>query len=154
MEEEMNHREEDLILPFEELPSFVEDDEEEVVPPFREQGLVAEPLLTNEELLQSIEEYVSLQQTASCNMEDEKEVPRDSPILEEEHVDVPRIVLQPMHVIVAEIEEIADEDDLLDEFDFFCSSMDVESSSLTHEVHVLQPQMDFLSILVAPREVI
>jgi hypothetical protein len=51
MEEEMNHREEDLILPFEELPSFVEDDEEEVVPPFEEQNMAFEPLTKDVPLL-------------------------------------------------------------------------------------------------------
>jgi hypothetical protein len=50
--------------------------------------------------------------------------------------------------MIAWIEEIVDEDDLLDEFDVFCSSIDVESSSLTDVEYVLH------SIPVTPEGVV
>ena len=71
-------------------------------------------------------------------MEDEKEDPNDSSILEEEHVDMHKVSPQPMHVIATIMEEIDDEDDLLDKFDAIYSSKDVESSSLIYEKNVLK----------------
>ena len=44
--------------------------------------------------------------------------------------------LCPMHVFAAEIEEIKDEDDLLEDLDALFSSMDIESVSPIHEEHI------------------
>ena len=43
-----------------------------------------------------------------------------------------------MHVLVDVMEEINDEDDLLDELDALCSSMDIELVSPIYEEHVPQ----------------
>ena len=60
-----------------------------------------------------------------------------------------------MHVFETEIEEINDEDDLLDELDALCSSMDIESVSPIYEEHVLQQQqVEGYTIPVEPKEVV
>ena len=56
-------------------------------------------------------------------MEDGEECLKDSSILEEEYADLCEVVPQPMHVFVTTMEEIGDEDDLLEELDFLCSSI-------------------------------
>ena len=87
-------------------------------------------------------------------MEDEQEDLKDSSVLEEEYANLHEVFPQPMHVFTTEMEEINDEDDLLDEFDTICSSIDIESSSLTHKEHVLQQQEEEShTIPVAPKEV-
>lgn len=80
-------------------------------------------------------------------MEDEKEAPKDSPILEEEYVDMPRVGPQPLHIIVVLMEDIDDEDDLLDEFDAIFSSIDVESPSPIYEENVLRNKWRFTPYL-------
>ena len=53
------------------------------------------------------------------------------------------------------MEEINDEDDLLDELDVICSSIDIESSSPIYEEHVpQQQQVKGHTMLVDPKEVV
>ena len=54
---DIEHKEEDLVLLFDELPSFVEEEEEDSVVPSLEEKVVAfEPLKEDEYLLQEKEE--------------------------------------------------------------------------------------------------
>lgn len=123
-----------------ELLSFVEEEEEDnkVVLFFEEQIMAFDPLQEDGDLLLEKEEYNLLQQAILHDMEDGKEDPKDSSILEDGHANIHDVSPQPMHIIAAMMEEINDKNDLLDEFDAICSSIELESSSPIYEEHVLQ----------------
>ena len=137
-EETTEPKEEDPILLFEKFSSFVEEIEDnKVVPPLEEKVMAFEPLPLKEDLLLEEEENHLLQQTTLYDVEDGQEGLKDSFVLEEEYANLHEVSPQPMHVFETEIEEINDEDDLLDELDALCSSMDIELVSPIHEEHVL-----------------
>ena len=69
-------------------------------------------------------------------MEDGQEGLKDSSILEEEYANLHEVSPKPMHVFATVIEDINDEDDLLDELDAPCSSIDVELVSPIYEEHI------------------
>ena len=108
-EEATEPKEEDPILLSEELPSFVEEEQEDkkFVSPLEEQVMAFEPLPVKGDLL-----------------------------LEEECANLHEVASQPMHVFSTVIEEINGEDNLLDELYALFSSIDVESVSPIYEEHV------------------
>lgn len=87
-------------------------------------------------------------------MEDDKEDPKGSSILEEEHSDMHEVSLQPMHITTTEKDEF-DEENILDEIEMFFSSIDINKFSPSLENHGLEKhQVDIHTILVAPKEVV
>lgn len=85
-------KEEDLILLFEEIPSFFEEEKDSKVVPFLEEQMMAfEPLKEDGDLLLEKEENNVLQKTILYDMEDEKESLEDISIFEEEHADMHKV---------------------------------------------------------------
>ena len=72
------------------------------------------------------------------DMEDGKESLKDSSILDKDHTNMHEVSPQSMHIISAMMEEINEKNDLLDELDVICYSIELESSSPIYEEHVLQ----------------